>query len=253
MNSDSKTENIPYRIFYMHIAKTAGSSLNHIFHETFGEEAKSHIEGQYLSRELFEKYRFSSGHIRFPVFKRHTGNLDFRTITFLRDPVDHLRSHLNWVRMQSIDPKHRPFIERNKDIQALSEGLRDIKIDDPESVRSFLRQNQHNPQCNILFDNCQTRYFIEIRRNRRVKFSDLINALNHMQQFDFVGLSERFDGSVRKLERVLDIKLNAATARENVSEYDREVKRQAYRDKLSGFLGYDVALYEAAKTRFLIT
>lgn len=238
-------------IFFMHIAKTAGTSLNRVFTDAFGDDVMTHVEGMPLSREMLESSRFISGHVRHLVFRRFCKGIDYRFITLLRDPVDHLRSHLNWVKLQTIDQRHQPFISQNAPIKRLSEDLRKVNIARPDEIRRFLDGNLDNPECVTLFENCQTRYFIQAQANRALTYEDFVEAMNNMARFDFVGISEMFEASVERLAKELDLPLNARSVRENTTSYSRRIDRGQFRDELSDYLGYDLALYELAKTRFL--
>ena len=238
-------------IFFMHIAKTAGTSLNKVFTDAFGDAVSIHIEGKPLPWEMLESSRFVSGHVRHLVFRRISNGIDYRFITLLRDPVDHLRSHLNWVKLQTTDRRHLPFISQNAPIKRLSEELRKVNIAKPDEIRRFLDDNLDDPECVTLFENCQTRYFIEAPADRPLAYEDFVDAMNNMARFDFVGISEMFEASVERLANELDLPLNARSVRENTTSYSRRIDRGQFRDALSDYLGYDLALYELAKTRFL--
>lgn len=238
-------------IFFMHIAKTAGTSLNRVFTDAFGDAAAPHIEGKPVTREMLKSSRFVSGHVRHLVFRRLCEGIDYRFITLLRDPVDHLRSHLNWVKLQTIDRRHLPFISRNAPVKRLSEELRNVNIAKPGEIRRFLDDNLDDPECVTLFENCQTRYFIDAPADRPLTYEDFVEAMNNMARFDFVGISEMFEASLERLTSELDLPVNARSVRENAASYSRRIDRGLFRDELSDYLGYDLALYELAKTRFL--
>gem|GEM_PF-4040012 len=86
---------------------------------------------------------------------------------------------------------------------------------------------------------------------RPLTYEDFVEAMNNMARFDFVGISEMFEASLERLVSELDLPLNARSVRENAASYSRRIDRGLFRDELSDYLGYDLALYELAKTRFL--
>jgi hypothetical protein len=238
------------RIFFMHIAKTAGSSVNKIFSEIYRNQAITHIEGKPDWNTAIDQFSFISGHIRYPVFARMVKGVDFKYITFVRDPIEHLRSHLNWVRIQTIDPKHKKFVERNPAIWRLSKGLWKVNLSDAKSILFFLEEHYSNTQCKVLFQNCQCRYFINIKENINVGKDEFRNALGNMNQFEFVGISEKFDQSMKLLFAKMGLRDLRINALENVESYDRQYDRESFREVLSDYIGYDCGLYELALTRF---
>lgn len=238
------------RIFFMHIAKTAGSSVNKVFAELYPETSLVHIEGKPDWQNALDGLDYVSGHIRYPVFASIDAERKFRYVTFLRDPISHLRSHLNWVKVQTTDQRHRPFISKNDEIRTLSEGLAKIDLKNPVQIRDYLLSARDNPQCMILFDNCQSRYFVKMPPGTKVLLGDFRRAVVNFASFDFVGISEEFDRSMAALMKTIAVHTPLPRVTENVESYDKKFDRVAFREVLSDFVGYDCALYELALTRF---
>ncbi|WP_155889362.1 glycosyltransferase [Cucumibacter marinus] len=238
------------RLFFMHIPKTAGSSINHAFHDAFGGRALSHIEGKTLSNNELRDSRFVSGHVHFPEFKRISEGIAFNSITFLRDPIDQLRSHLNWVRLQTIEPRHRAFIEKREAIRLLSDDLRNVDLQDPDDIRTYLTRNEGNPISLALFENCQTRYFLPAPISRFLTDEDLSEAEEALEQFEFVGLTECFGRSIALLSQRYSLSLPTGDIRKNAMNYGKHIDRERFRDVLWDYLKYDLALYGLAKDRF---
>lgn len=238
------------RIVFMHIAKTAGSSVNKILCNIYGNESITHIESNTEWENQVDKYSFISGHIKFPVLSRIVNDEKSIFITFMRDPVLHIRSHLNWVKIQTLDRRYRKFVDRNENIRLLSEGLAKVNLSKPAQIRRFLLDNIDNPECRILFNNCQSRYFINGADNRFIGPDDFSAAVANFSKFDFVGISEEFDLSMMKLFERVGIASNYSAVSENVQRYRKRIDRDAFRKELSDFIGYDCALYELVKTAF---
>lgn len=239
-------------IFFMHIPKTAGSSVNRLFTESLGPEAvRTHIESAQRSPDLFAKRRFVSGHFRYTEFRRYCDSGDFFVMTLLRDPVDHLRSHLNWVRILTIEERFRTFIETRDALRLVSEKLRDVDVNDADAVRGFLDENADLRPVRALFENCQVRYLLEAPKHDAVTQDDLQLARARLETFDFVGINELFEETIRRLGRRFRIRFVTKTARENVQSYGRDIDRDRFRDLLGDYIGYDCALYDEYRARFL--
>jgi hypothetical protein len=100
------------KIFFMRIAKTAGSAFNLFLKKNFVGEA--HCErylipntNKFSKIEHLKSLDYVSGHLRLPVFQENNfSNKEYFLLAFLREPVAQLISHLNWVmHIKDINPK----------------------------------------------------------------------------------------------------------------------------------------------------
>lgn len=106
---------MPHKIFFMHIAKTAGSYINHLFENSLGpDKVIVHGEVKIRNRENFCRLvesgvEFFSGHIYYRLwleFAKDTPD-QFKMITVLRDPIEHLASHILWLDHYNLPEKRR--------------------------------------------------------------------------------------------------------------------------------------------------
>lgn len=233
----------------MHIGKTAGSAVNQMLKEHFGDRFIAHIEAsQDWPNRLNENYDCLSGHLHFPLFKHAAGNRLFCYVTVLREPVSQTRSHLHWLRRLGTNPNLRQ--DTPPHILKISDALVDIDLNDAGHVRHFLmRQDDTHHDRIRLLDNGQARYFLEGYVDRKFELRDLRIAIDSMAQFDFVGVNEDVTGIVTGIKEVLAIDADLKLPHANVQEYDREFDREVWRKTLGDWVGYDCALYELARVK----
>ncbi|MBI4780057.1 MAG: sulfotransferase family 2 domain-containing protein [Oscillatoriophycideae cyanobacterium NC_groundwater_1537_Pr4_S-0.65um_50_18] len=179
------------KIFFIHVAKTAGSSFNKFLANNFVGE--SHCE-QYLDSQTvtlpnldsLKKLEYISGHLNFFVFARNFAREEYFALTFLREPIDQLISHINWV-IHIYDIGSDFFQAHPKNIQDLSLELRAANLYDSDTFISCLSKYDW------LFQNCQSRYFVEDWQNLRS-----MDVIENLATLDMVGLTEFYERSLQK-------------------------------------------------------
>lgn len=100
----SYTRNITLdtKLYYVHVPKTAGTSVNVLFRNIFGAmRSVFHAESMLLSAssremnaELCRRKSFVSAHLPFDFFAVHFRPFGYRSIVTIRNPIDHLRSQV---------------------------------------------------------------------------------------------------------------------------------------------------------------
>lgn len=239
------------KLFFMHIAKTAGSSVNHDISSQYNAgEFCFHIEGQ-KDTELLYKKKFISGHVNLDRFKHSFSRKDYILFSFLRNPIDQLVSHLYWVRHLS-----EPGIENFKSqhppvVQKLSEKMHSMNFSNKDQMKFFV-ENLSNIEA-PLFDNCQCRYFNPIPANKRYSQNNAVDAITYMESFDVIGITEQYEKSMNQLERVMGwTRNNKKVTRENVNRYDYGLDKtdKDILEILSPLVQYDQILYDAGLKRF---
>lgn len=239
-----------YPIFFMHIAKTAGSSVNTLFREHFGDRALLHAEGNnggWVGNP--DKYDFISGHVRLQDLEKGLGKSPSFAFTVLREPVEHLRSHLNWIRLQVQQERFSEFIASYPEVGAISRALANLDINDPDRIRHFLEAEGINLNCLQYFDNCQARYFSGTIPTKKFGPSDFRAALSVFDRFDHIGLSSDLSATINEVCGRLNIARPDNTATENVEEYEKNVDQAAFKKILAPYIGFDAALFELAAVR----
>ena len=184
------------KLFYMHIAKTAGSSVNSFISGHYPEGAcREHIEAIHLNKatreEVVENKLYLSGHITLEVaLIRKYIDKNFKIFTIFREPEAQLISHLSWVKRLSL-PEHRANFENHPEhIQDIARRLGSLSLE--EFISSMTSTEKD------LFDNVQTRYLantfcVDLNPD------DEQRALKALERFDVVGITELLPQSLHLL------------------------------------------------------
>lgn len=204
----------PRRIFFMHIAKTAGSSVNALALRHFPpERCVTHVESYHLRPDMdvleLQDKLFVSGHVTVPVaLSRRYINEHFSTFTLLREPLAHLRSHIAWVKRLGLPEHARECARHPVYIQGMASRLNKMSLEEFIADMGELENN--------LFDNAQTRYLANAF-SCALDDGHLELALRALRGFDLVGLNEEFEQSMRVLARFMGWDEPGSMPRENVA------------------------------------
>ena len=239
------------KLFFMHIAKAAGSSLNRFIQSQYPRRrSRTHIEtSDFRSDSTFSaRYDYLSGHVRLHEARRRMNIDDFLWITLLRDPYSHLASHLAWVRYIGEEPESDFFLNHPLTIRQLAQELAAVDFADTAALVALIGGD--NPVTLNLFDNCQTRYLLPGHRVERLTIDDARLALDMLKRFDLVGLVEQYDDFVSRLCSLMDWKLPPGTERVNVQpkRYGLDVNNPAVRQALHPFVQCDLVLYDSVQS-----
>jgi hypothetical protein len=176
--------------FFIHIAKTAGSSFNTFLEKNFLGE--SHCERylnenatSFLNMEHLKGLDYISGHLHFSLFERNFAREEYFVLAFLREPVAHLISHINWV-IHIYDISLDFFHGHPKEIQDMCLELRNANLYDPDVFIFYLKK------FDWLFKNSQSKYFVENHENLRS-----VDALENISKLDMVGITEFYERSLQ--------------------------------------------------------
>ncbi len=235
-------------VFFLHIPKTAGTSVTQILESVFDEERilapKQFNNVRRHPQEIFERAEFVAGHYPHREVHRRLPKKPNITVTFLREPVAHFQSlffHLQ------IDPTFAYTIRLVKDKEHAERIHSDLQ---GASLEDFL-SSEH---CR-LFQNFQTRYLAGGLSRDYVGYNDkqlLPIAESILLALPFFGITERFEDSIRLLEDFLNlddrlpvIKQNAARNRPKGFEIS-DIQRKAILKRTRA----DRQLYELATKAF---
>jgi hypothetical protein len=233
---------LPKKVVFLHIAKTAGTSIVHFFRQRLPAHAVcSH--GDFLhfpaGRVQFQKklleYQFASGHFGY----RHIAPLlgDSYSFTFLRDPIERVLSFYNFCQHADMQKRF-----------PVATAARELGLDG--FVTSTL------PEVSEILDNQQTwqltsMYWREDRQiMARLPADELLAlATEHLQQFNHIGLTESFSADFRHILKELSIAVPVPEKKQFASRepLGREQLSPEALDTLRERLDLDYRLLENAR------
>lgn len=184
------------RIFYFHIPKTAGSSLNRYLTDAFGpKRSLCHIQGiPSLGTHQLKGYDFVAGHMTYTKMQNIIELDDWLTVATFREPYAHVISHLCWLRRLSDPGEEQRFREHPPIFQNLSREMTQYDFSRPSDIKRFIGCMETSGFS--YFHNCQTLYLDEPDRS-------LETALQNLEHINVVGLAEDLPGLINILSRCL--------------------------------------------------
>ena len=181
------------RVLFMHIPKTAGTSLNaYLFAHFKPSRVALHIEYRKLDREWessdFENKELITGHLKYDQFHALFDLKHFFFITVLRDPRKQVMSQLAW-HQRLLEPEHA------EQLQSLRPVLADMvrRLADRGLVEFLCTLKDEE---RLLFDNACARRLATVSSGARLDSSTIIHALERLASFDLVGITERMEESL---------------------------------------------------------
>lgn len=236
------------RIFYMHVAKTAGSSLNRVIASKFAKsEISLHIENHSARHQkgALDHYMYLSGHISIVAARKKMGLGHRYQITMFRDPIEQLASHLRWVKLIESGIGLRVFSKHPKEVRQISRELQKINFRDADSLLHYL--NGLSGLAYKYFNNCQTRYLLGPKATLIGDF-EFEQAMKAFDFFHLIGITERFSPFVNALSKKMGWSLPSTQSMENVntSDFGLDTGIPEIREVLQSSLTYDLKLYERA-------
>ena len=226
-------------IIFVHIPKTAGTSLRVIIERNFDRQVIFTIDGRnpqksikqfnQLSQEEKSSFSLVQGHGEFGAL-RNLPHRQIKYITFVRDPVERVLSYYSYILS---DAFRRPQAE-------IAEGM---SLKDYMLSRSDWQVNNH--QTRMIAGNVGPEYGA---CNEEVLERAKNNIINY---FHFVGLAEQFDRSILAMSKSLGWRtpfyksLNRTNKRINQETIDEDVK-----DLIRNENRFDLQLYDFVQSRF---
>jgi hypothetical protein len=226
-------------VIFLHIPKTAGTTLHRIIERQYRQREIFTIGGishesieqfRSMSEERRAKYRMIKGHLGFGFHEFVPGPSAYFTI--LRNPIERVISFFYWVRRT---PHHY---------------LYDFMISKDIGLKEYLESG-----ANVMLDNAQVRMVSGVWYN--IGFGECteetleIAKRNLREECAVVGLTERFDETLILLKRAFGWR-NLHYARQNVTA-SRPRKDQLAPETLDAVVKVnrlDLALYQYATALF---
>jgi hypothetical protein len=244
-------------IYFVHIPKTAGTSLNAFISSHYQEdECEIHFENRFRWRDpdgikYLRRKKYLSGHVRYPVFRNRMPKIEHMKFSIFRDPIEQLISHLVWVR-HLCEPQHKAEYDRHPEhIQETAQKLASTDFTKPAALKAFVASMSRHERG--LFDNCQTRYFLPNLPSIQLQDKYLRQALGNLAELDVVGVTDRYIQTLMVLCHRMGWAVPDDTPQMNVTGnlYGLDRNAPATLDALSELIRYDTVLYELARNRIV--
>jgi hypothetical protein len=213
---------------FIHIPSTGGTTTLTILETVYGAERVCRVNtperNTPIVRDILRWQPFDydaiASHIMLVSSPKVTLR-DYRMMTLLRDPAERAISNYYRVRNNPRHPHHARFRDLDDPLEAIA----------------------------LLPDNLQTRYIAGVDVTHPVTEAHLIEAKRRLREdFSAVGITERFDESIRLIGHALGWKIMPDYERRNVGSHrPRTLSDEVYaaaRERSA----FDVALYDDAQT-----
>lgn len=225
------------KAFFLHIQKTAGTSLVHLARQYYGESFTSH--GEYWGKDpgQLRDIGFISGHIGYH-FARPLMQ-DRYTFTFLRDPAERILSLYYFSKAR--DPGEFEIYKMARELDL--NGFLEAGLSDP-CAKMHIWNNQ-------VWQLAHGYTHLDDRTVGDFGEAELLRlAKEHLGEFSHVGFTETFVADSAPVLKALGLprmkempKLNATPGRPGAAE-----QSPAVRDLLDRLTGLDRQLYDYART-----
>lgn len=235
---------------FMHIAKTAGSSVNEYFESLYSTSRSlsfaehSVYNGSSLS-DLFERYEFVSGHLFFGHFFDLAPHV--KKMTIIREPFAQLASHVRWINRYNRHDLSKEFAELPREVRDLVGYVGQFDLSNPKDLDHLFTNLP--PYGYYLFNNLQCRYLIgDSAFMDPISLRDADFACEHLNMFDIVITLENLSGMIPRVARKCGFKAKKFYEFVNKSEEVKNIDTSCplTRDVMRKHILADIRLYEHA-------
>lgn len=239
-------------LLYVHIAKTAGSTINNVVSSWFEEnQSLIHVESKSDWSDYVNTHyvKFLSGHRPYKEFIKNdiVKSLYSKAISF-REPYAHVISHIAWIRALAESENKDRFLAHPKYIQDLSVKLSNSDLSCAKTLKNLIAKL--NVEEFRLLDNCQLRYIRTAITKEKVDVTDVTDSIHNLKDFDFVGDDSNISGFLARIANRYGIKYSITGRRDNVlsQKFGLDIKDERIKAALYPLVQYDLKLYEYIKT-----
>lgn len=230
---------MPTPALFLHIQKTAGTSVIHVFSRYYENSMISYVDFHGHKSEDFLNTRFVSGHFGYS-FAENLMKSRY-SFTFLRNPIDRVLSFYSYCQRS------------NPEKYAVYKLAQQVSFDE------FLDMGMTHPQIMPFIWNHQTWQIasgwgnIEKRALLSYPPDEMLNdAIANLDQFDYVGFTESFDADMTMILANLGIVEHEGIPKANTTE-NRPQKNElpsGTLDRLRRVTELDQLLYDHARLTF---
>lgn len=180
------------RALFLHIQKTAGTSIVHLARQYYGENLTSHGDCWNFEPGQLNNVGFVSGHIGYQYAKSLMRNR--YSFTFLRDPAERILSMYFFCR--SRNPNEFEIYEKAHEFDLL--GFLEAGQSD-----ACIRNNIWNNQ---VWQLAHGYTHLDTKTVDDYDEADLLDlAKQHLQEFSFIGFTETFESDARVILAALGL------------------------------------------------
>lgn len=235
-------------LLYVHIAKTAGSTVNKVLVDLFGKKGSIvHAESvpNWKVKVENDEVCYLSGHIPFSVFNESEKVRGFKKAITFREPYSHVVSHLCWIRALSLKGNEERYRAHPEYIQKLSDKLSLVDFSSPKSIEKLI-EGLDAVEFRLL-DNAQSRYIRKGNNASAVSEKDLEGCLENLRFFDFVGVDKDISSFLKSIYDYYDFEKQVdLIIKENVSKssFGFDLSSDLIKESLLPLVRYDLFLYD---------
>jgi len=181
------------KLFFLHIPKNSGTSLNQIVKKNYSKIFKTswklksdkHFQNLLNNGDVhtFSDFEVVSGHYPYGLDRLCEDQFEITYLTMLRDPIKRALSGYNYLRKDS------KYVKSDKELEEYLSNL---------TLSSFLGQHHQKIPNHIYIDNGQVRYLSGIGESKpfgQLSSDDLALAKKNLM-FTVFGITEKFNQSM---------------------------------------------------------
>jgi len=240
------------KLFYFHVPKTAGTSINKFF-ETNTTKSRFHIEGvRELNKDFFDNHAFLSGHVsvnRINGLKSLINLKEWITFITFREPVSYVISHLKWVRKLADPGEEARFLSHPPLFQEISLKMKEFDFSNASEITEFIKWLD---SINFTyFHNTQAHYLNSSKKGKYLTDEELNQGLKSLYKIDFVGIQEKLDQFMTMISYEFGwIYENQPKENINQNNYGFDINNPEIRKALKPLYEQDIIVYNEAKKIF---
>ena len=130
------------RIFFMHIPKTGGTTLNRFRYTLLSPRACQPHTSRYSAPaptpQLAADKHYLAGHLPLEKITQYFDSPEFDLITLVRDPYRQLHSHLRWIRKIAADRGSNFFLKHEECVRDLAVQLQETDLSVKPNLKAFV-------------------------------------------------------------------------------------------------------------------